>query len=80
MRIDAGVVEGGADRVHYDPLIAKVIASSRDARRCARAGEGAAGVPVLGIPTNIPFLFRLIAAEFVDGRLQMVSLTSTGFR
>ena len=61
VRIDSGVREGDDISVHYDPLIAKVIAQAetRDlaiARLIAALRE----FPVLGIITNIPFLIRVL--------------------
>jgi acetyl-CoA carboxylase biotin carboxylase subunit len=62
VRIDAGVAEGDDVSVHYDPMLAKVIASAetRDAA-IARTIEALRAYPILGIRTNIPFLLRIIA-------------------
>jgi acetyl-CoA/propionyl-CoA carboxylase biotin carboxyl carrier protein len=61
IRIDAGVTEGGELSVHYDPLVAKLIAwgETRDAAR-RRAIEALRAYPILGIRTNVPFLIRLL--------------------
>jgi acetyl-CoA carboxylase biotin carboxylase subunit len=61
IRVDSGVVEGGAISVHYDPLVAKLtaLAESRDAA-LARVLAALRHFPVLGIRTNIPFLIRLL--------------------
>jgi acetyl/propionyl-CoA carboxylase alpha subunit len=61
LRVDSGVVEGGEVSVHYDPMIAKVIASgeTRDVA-IARLVAGLRDFPVLGIRTNIPFLLRIL--------------------
>jgi acetyl/propionyl-CoA carboxylase alpha subunit len=61
IRIDAGVSEGGEVSVHYDPLMAKLIAwgETRDAAR-RRAIEALRAYPILGIRTNLPFLIRLL--------------------
>ena len=61
IRIDAGVAEGGGISVHYDPMIAKLIAwaETRDAAR-RRAIEALRAYPILGIRTNVPFLIRLL--------------------
>jgi 3-methylcrotonyl-CoA carboxylase alpha subunit len=61
VRVDGGVREGDEVGVHYDPLLAKLIAvaETRDAvidRTLAALRRYA----VLGIPTNIPFLLRLV--------------------
>jgi len=61
IRIDAGVTEGGEVSVHYDPMMAKLIAwaETRDAAR-RRAIEALRAYPILGIRTNIPFLIGLL--------------------
>src|SRR5439155_16306082 len=61
IRVDAGVVEGGEITVHYDPLIAKVIATAetRD-HAIARLIAALRAYPILGIRTNIPFLLRVL--------------------
>jgi acetyl/propionyl-CoA carboxylase alpha subunit len=61
IRIDAGVREGGEIPVHYDPMVAKLIAwgGTRDQAR-RRAIEALRAYPVLGIRTNVPFLIRLL--------------------
>jgi 3-methylcrotonyl-CoA carboxylase alpha subunit len=61
VRIDSGVREGDEIPVHYDPLIAKVIAHA-ETRELAVARLIAAlrAFPVLGIITNIPFLIRVL--------------------
>jgi acetyl/propionyl-CoA carboxylase alpha subunit len=71
VRIDSGVVEGGEIGVHYDPLIAKVMAAA-DSRDLAIARLIAAlrDFPVLGVRTNIPFLLRVLDhADFRAGRV-----------
>ena len=61
VRIDAGVHEGGEVSVHYDPMVAKVIATA-ESRPLAieRLAAALREFPVLGIKTNIPFLIRLL--------------------
>jgi acetyl/propionyl-CoA carboxylase alpha subunit len=61
VRIDSGVVEGGAVTVHYDPLIAKVVATAetRDLA-IARLMAALRAFPILGIRTNIAFLLRIL--------------------
>ena len=69
IRIDAGVVEGDEISVHYDPMIAKLIASgeTREAAR-RRAIEALRAYPILGIRTNVPFLIALLEhPRFVSG-------------
>jgi acetyl/propionyl-CoA carboxylase alpha subunit len=61
IRIDSGVIEGGEISVHYDPLIAKLIASA-DTREHARRRLLAAlrQFPILGVRTNVPLLIALL--------------------
>ncbi len=56
VRVDGGVAEGDEVSVHYDPLLAKVIAWAETRRDLAVARLIAAlrAYPVLGIHTNIP--------------------------
>jgi acetyl-CoA carboxylase biotin carboxylase subunit len=61
VRVDSGVVEGGEVTVHYDPLLAKLIAHAPTrAAAIARAQVALRQFPVLGIRTNVPFLIRLL--------------------
>jgi acetyl-CoA carboxylase biotin carboxylase subunit len=61
IRVDAGVAEGDRVGVHYDPLLAKLVASG-ETREIARRRALAAleTYPVLGIRTNVGFLSRLL--------------------
>ena len=61
MRVDSGVVEGDEITVHYDPLLAKLIAhaETRDAA-IARAVAALRAYPILGIRTNLPFLIAVL--------------------
>ena len=71
IRVDSGVVEGGAISVSYDPLLAKLTVSA-ESRGSAieRSLAALRSFPVLGIRTNIPFLIRLLDhPEFRAGRL-----------
>ena len=71
IRIDAGVTEGSEVGVHYDPLLAKLIASgeTREAAR-ARALAALRHYPILGIRTNIPLLVELLEhPRFVAGNV-----------
>ena len=62
VRIDAGVVEGGEVPVHYDPMLAKVIASGREraTRRSRGSSRALRDYPILGVRTNIPFLIGVL--------------------
>jgi acetyl/propionyl-CoA carboxylase alpha subunit len=71
LRIDSGVVEGGFVPVHYDPMLAKVIASAETrATAIARLSAALRGYPILGVMTNVPFLVRILeSAPFRDGQI-----------
>ncbi len=62
VRIDSGVTEGNEVTVHYDPLLAKVIASgvSREIT-IERLSAALRAFPILGIRTNIALLLRILA-------------------
>jgi acetyl-CoA carboxylase biotin carboxylase subunit len=71
VRVDAGVAAGSEVGIHYDPMLAKVIAHAptrlEAAQRLRRALEQ--GV-VAGVTTNRAFLARVLGhPEFVAGRL-----------
>jgi acetyl-CoA carboxylase biotin carboxylase subunit len=69
IRVDSGFVEGDEVSVHYDPLIAKLIASgeTRDAAR-RRAIAALRDFPVLGIRTNTTLLLELLHhPRFIEG-------------
>ena len=71
IRVDAGVAEGGEIGIHYDPMIAKLIATGETrelARR--RAIEALRNYPILGIRTNVAFLIELLEhPRFVAGEI-----------
>ncbi len=66
IRVDAGVVEGATVGVHYDPLLAKLIAFG-ETREAAleRAALALGSYRIAGIRTNIPFLQRLLRDDRV---------------
>jgi acetyl-CoA/propionyl-CoA carboxylase biotin carboxyl carrier protein len=69
LRVDSGVQEGDEIGVHYDPLLAKLVAfaETREAA-IARADAALRSFPILGVHTNVPFLIRLLAhPEFRTG-------------
>jgi acetyl-CoA carboxylase biotin carboxylase subunit len=71
IRVDSGVREGSDISVHYDPLIAKLIASA-ETREAAieRALSALRRFAILGIRTNVAFLIRLLAHDaFRSGTL-----------
>jgi acetyl-CoA carboxylase biotin carboxylase subunit len=80
IRIDSGVTEGGEVTVHYDPLIAKLIASgdTRDAAR-RRAVAALRQYPVLGIRTNIAMSIAILEdPRFIAGDVHTGFLDSSG--
>jgi acetyl-CoA carboxylase biotin carboxylase subunit len=80
IRIDSGVYEGGEVSVHYDPLIAKLIADgeTRDIAR-RRAIEALRSYPILGIRTNISFLIEVLKhPRFVSGDIDTRFLDAEG--
>ena len=82
VRIDSGVGEGSDVPVHYDPIIAKVIASA-ETRPLAMARLSAAlrAFPILGVRTNVPFLLRVLEdASFQRGEMDTGFLDREGAR
>jgi len=69
IRIDSGVVEGGEVGVHYDPMIAKVIATAETREQARRRLVSALRqFPILGVRTNVPFLLNILEHRgFVAG-------------
>jgi 3-methylcrotonyl-CoA carboxylase alpha subunit len=80
VRVDAGVVEGDEVSVHYDPMLAKVIASGESrGQAIARLEAALRRFPVLGIRTNIPFLLRIVGDPlFRDGHVHTGFLDGDG--
>jgi acetyl-CoA carboxylase biotin carboxylase subunit len=71
IRVDSGVVEGGAVSVYYDPLLAKLVACA-ETREAAihRAVAALRQFPVLGICTNISFLITVLTdRRFRESRI-----------
>ena len=61
VRVDSGVTEGTDVPVHYDPLLAKLVAhASTRERAIARMRQALREYVVLGIRTNIPYLLRIV--------------------
>src|SRR6185369_14803345 len=80
IRVDAGVTEGQEISVHYDPMIAKLIAhgESREAAR-QRALAALRDYPILGIHTNVPFLIELLEhPRFISGDLDTGFIEAEG--
>jgi len=69
LRIDTGVGEGDAVSVHYDPMIAKVIAWGSDRTEALRRlAAGLGEYRIVGLATNRDFLVRLLRhPDFIAG-------------
>jgi acetyl-CoA/propionyl-CoA carboxylase biotin carboxyl carrier protein len=80
VRIDSGVTEGDEISVHYDPLLAKVIANAETRELAAvRLIAALRAFPILGIRTNIPFLLRVLEhPQFRAGRFDTSFLETPG--
>jgi 3-methylcrotonyl-CoA carboxylase alpha subunit len=66
VRIDAGVEEGDSVSVHYDPMIAKVVAWAPDrAEALARLQQALEATEVEGVRTNARFLWQILDAPAV---------------
>jgi acetyl-CoA carboxylase biotin carboxylase subunit len=69
VRVDAGVIEGQTITVHYDPMIAKLIAHGPTRGDAfARAHGALARYEILGLRHNVSFLRALVADEDVRRR------------
>jgi acetyl-CoA carboxylase biotin carboxylase subunit len=61
IRVDSGVEEGTDVPVHYDPMLAKVIAyAGTREEAAARAVAALRGFPILGVRTNVAFLIKTL--------------------
>jgi acetyl/propionyl-CoA carboxylase alpha subunit len=71
LRVDAGVTEGSSIPVHYDPLLAKLVAWGESrAQSLARAREALERFEILGVTTNIAFLQAVLRhPAFVAGQI-----------
>ncbi len=70
IRLDSGVTEGSVVSHHYDPMLAKLIASGQTRRAAIdRMQKALKEFVVLGVTTNIEFLRRVMSDDdFVDGK------------
>ena len=77
VRIDTGVRTGGQVSVHYDPMLAKVIAHARTREQAARLlARALAETRVLGVVTNRDLLVGILREqEFLDGHIDTGYLT-----
>jgi acetyl/propionyl-CoA carboxylase alpha subunit len=80
VRVDAGVAEGSEVSVHYDPMIAKVIAhaETRDGA-IDRMRAALSDFHILGLPTNIAFLLAVLESPaFRQGAVHTAYLDEEG--
>jgi acetyl/propionyl-CoA carboxylase alpha subunit len=80
VRIDSGVAEGDEVSVHYDPMIAKVIATAETRNLAiARLACALREFTIEGVRTNIPFLVALLeSTAFRDGSVDTGFLDREG--
>jgi len=80
IRIDSGFREGDAVPVHYDALLAKVIATAGSrAQATDRLLAALRAFPILGIHTNVPFLIRVLESDaFRAGQMHTGYLDAEG--
>ncbi|MBK5921796.1 methylcrotonoyl-CoA carboxylase [Rhodothalassium salexigens] len=71
LRVDAGVRQGDRVTLHYDPMLAKIIAWGEDRRTAlAHLRHGLRNTEVAGLATNLSFLQRVIDhPAFVAGAI-----------
>jgi len=69
IRVDAGVVEGDEISMHYDSMIAKVIAHGRTRREAIdRMGRALDAFVIRGVASNVDFQSALVRSpDFVSG-------------
>ena len=64
VRVDSGVTKGSEISVHYDPMVAKVIATAESRPLAiARLVSALKTFRIRGIGTNLPFLIAVLEAE-----------------
>jgi 3-methylcrotonyl-CoA carboxylase alpha subunit len=80
VRIDSGVVEGGAVSVYYDAMIAKVIATAAtQALAIRKLATALRDFPILGVRTNIPYVLRILEhPQFANGTIDTAFLDREG--
>jgi acetyl/propionyl-CoA carboxylase alpha subunit len=71
VRVDAGVYDGVEIGIHYDPMLAKIIAHGRTRTEAARRlAEALAGAVIHGVQTNRALLVRVLRhPEFLAGEI-----------
>ena len=71
VRVDAGITTGDEITIHYDPMIAKLIALGEDRADAIRKMDWALQhYVILGVTTNIPFLRDVVTSDaFRQGKV-----------
>jgi acetyl-CoA/propionyl-CoA carboxylase biotin carboxyl carrier protein len=78
VRVESGLAEGQEVGIHYDPLLAKIIASGATREEARRRLVAALGETViLGVATNVSWLRRLLATPEVATGAIHTSLLET---
>jgi acetyl-CoA carboxylase biotin carboxylase subunit len=69
IRVDTGVYQGARVTVHYDPMVAKLVARGSDrAEAIARLRRALSEFVVKGIKTSIPFHLKVVRhPSFLEG-------------
>jgi propionyl-CoA carboxylase alpha chain len=85
VRVDSGVYEGAEIPIHYDPMIAKLIAAGPDrATALTRLSEALDGFDIRGVAHNVAFLNALALSDpFASGDIStgtIAELFPQGFR
>ncbi|MEZ5559298.1 MAG: biotin carboxylase N-terminal domain-containing protein [Pseudomonadales bacterium] len=80
VRVDSGVATGDQVTMHYDPMLAKIIAHGRDRQAALTALDSAlARTELAGVEHNVGFLRALLGhPEFRNGRYTTHLLDDTG--
>ncbi len=81
VRMDSGIEEGSVISMHYDPMLAKVIARGDSRRQAAlRLHAALSELVILGIQTNISYLARVLEnSDFMAGNTDTGFLERTSF-
>ena len=66
IRVDSGIEEGSEVSIHYDPMLAKIVARGATREEARLRLEGAlAETVILGVTTNVSYLRRVLETEAV---------------
>jgi acetyl-CoA carboxylase biotin carboxylase subunit len=81
IRVEAGIAEGSAVSVHYDPLLLKLVARGSDrADAIGRLDRALEGCVIEGLKTTVPFLRKVLANDaFRAGRVHTQMIEEGAF-